>query len=134
MSLTRFFTGNPGNFKEFLELAKEKPSVNVILFSWDEMRQTGDIAIEGEVIYSCRGRDSQSNFKKYRLKIRPSIMGGGLFDRQWTGRRMLKTLMETQEYNLKLLKQEGIGYNLRLMNRCYEDRTAENSSPSYVLS
>lgn len=135
MSLIRFLTGNPGNFKEFLEVAKkDKSSVNVIFHAYDDMNQLGDELIKGQVFYSCRGKDSKSNFKKYRLRLRPLIMGGGLFDRQWTGRRMLKTLTETQEDNLNLLKKEGINYNTRLLNRCYEDLVKKNSSPSYALS
>lgn len=131
MSLIKFFTGRPGNLDELIKVAKkDKSQINVMFFSWDEELQTGDTAVRGKVIYSCRGKNvhskEESPKKTYRLKFRPMIYGGGMFDGKWNGKRMLNTLVETQESNLELLKQEGVDYHLRLMNRCFWDNYKSN--------
>lgn len=109
MSLKKLLTGQPGNIKEFAEMAKPvEQKVNVLVDVWNIMAPYGSIIIKGEVKYSCSNR--KGKYLKYSSRKRNL---GGILSGYWTGERMIDALLDQERPNFNYLRQQGWNLNIK---------------------
>lgn len=106
MSLSKLLFGQPGNIREFAEMARPKgESVKVIIEAWLDHNGIFE-TVEGSVTYSC-GND----FNKIGLaKPVGYIPGaGGMW---WTGTSMIDYLKNRENQNCVYLENQGLTLNV----------------------
>jgi hypothetical protein len=115
MSLKRFLTGKPGNIKEFAEMVKGKGlPVTVLFYIRREFLLNLSTALHGEIIYSV------GSFEKTltRENIRFAEWWGNSESKEgpFSEIGILGWLKDQSKSNLEYLTNEGISYEIKILN------------------
>ncbi len=121
MSLRKFFTGKPGNIQEFVDAISERSpresKVDVLIESWTEQLQTGDVAFRGRIIYYYRTKEDVISGRSIKLLQRDRSIGGeALFPEGWTREEYKNELAKQVKPNVEYLSRRGINPTIKFLD------------------